>query len=202
MKKVLVVHYAPGEYSHTDHTVSILKEVMGDRALIEELDLLKSPAKVFDRDSLNSYVKRNYKNQELEVSAKESLVAMDAMADQLLTADILVLAYPMYNFSIPAGVKAWIDSVVQSKKLFRYTDNGPVGLANIEAVINLMSTGATRINSSKDFATPYINYIMNFIGIKNVHTTGITGTNLVLDKTEKFDQLRAELETIINQYLH
>jgi FMN-dependent NADH-azoreductase len=202
MKKVLVVHYAPGEYSHTDASVAIVKEIIGDKAEVIELDLLKTPAKVFDRESLNSYVKRNFKNEDLDEPGHSSLSDMDSMAEQLLSADILVLAYPMYNFHLPAAVKAWIDAVVQKKKLFRHTENGPEGLAKAEFALNLMSTGAVRINSSKDFATPYINYIMNYIGIKNVHTTGITGTNLVIDKTEKFEQLRDELKTVIDQYLN
>jgi FMN-dependent NADH-azoreductase len=199
MRKVLVVHYAPGEFSHTDKTVGIVKEILKGKADIEELDLLSKPAKVFDRASLNSYIKRNYKNESLEVSSADHLKEMDEMAEQLLSADLLILAYPMYNFSIPASVKAWIDAVVQSKKLFRYTENGPLGLAKATFALNLMSTGSTRIGSTKDFATPYMNYIMNFIGIQKVHTTGVTGTNLVIDKTQKFVELRDELTTLLSE---
>jgi FMN-dependent NADH-azoreductase len=199
MKKVLVVHYAPGEFSHTDKTVGIVKELLNGKAEVIELDLLETPAKVFDRASLNSYVKRNYKNEALEDAHALHLKEMDEMAEQLLSADIVILAYPMYNFNIPASIKSWIDAVVQSKKLFRYTENGPIGLSKAQIVLNLMSTGSTRIGSTKDFATPYINYIMNFIGIQKVHTTGVTGTNLVIDKTQKFVELKAELSKVLSE---
>ena len=59
---------------------------------------------------------------------RSALAMSDELVDELLSADELVLVAPVYNFGIPAAMKAWIDQVVRAGRTFRFTEQGPVGL--------------------------------------------------------------------------
>ncbi len=69
------------------------------------------------------------------------LTLTETLIDELLQADVLVLGAPMYNFSIPSPLKAWIDRVAQPGRTFRYTDKGPVGLAGGKKALIISSRG-------------------------------------------------------------
>ena len=97
-------------------------------------------------------------------------VAGNAMLEEFLAADVVVIGAPMYNFGIPSQLKAWLDRVLVAGKTFRYTANGPEGLAGGKRVIVASSrggfygegTGRTAV----DFQEPYLRAVFGFIGIK------------------------------------
>jgi FMN-dependent NADH-azoreductase len=88
---------------------------------------------------------------------------------ELLACDELVLVAPIYNLSIPAAMKAWIDQVVRAGRTFRYSEYGPHGLVgHIERAWIVTCSGSTPIGSEYDFNTPYLKAILGFIGVTNV----------------------------------
>lgn len=99
---------------------------------------------------------------------KDTLTLSDTLVEQLETADLLIITTPIYNFGVPAALKAWIDQVARAGRTFRYTENGPVGLLQHKRAIVLVTSGGTRVGSDIDFTTPYLKHVLGFIGIHDV----------------------------------
>lgn len=91
-----------------------------------------------------------------------------AIMEQFLAADVIVLGAPMYNFGIPSTLKAWIDRVAVAGKTFRYTENGPEGLAGGKKVIVASGRGGLHTGAQSDFQEPYLTFVLGFLGITDV----------------------------------
>lgn len=99
---------------------------------------------------------------------KQALTFSDKLINEVKAADLLVIAVPIYNFGIPAALKAWIDLVARARETFRYTENGPVGLLENKKVYLVMASGGVPLESEVDFASHYLKFFMQFIGISDV----------------------------------
>ncbi|MEM7061175.1 MAG: NAD(P)H-dependent oxidoreductase [Pseudomonadota bacterium] len=97
-----------------------------------------------------------------------TLAGSDALVAELRAADVVVIGAPIYNFGVPAALKAWIDQVARARETFRYTENGPVGLLDGKRAILVIASGGTETESEIDFATPYLRHILGFMGIHDV----------------------------------
>jgi FMN-dependent NADH-azoreductase len=101
--------------------------------------------------------------------------------DEFLAADIVVIGAPMYNFAIPTQLKAWIDRILSAGKTFRYTENGPEGLAGGKRVIIASSRGGIYSGpggEASDFQEAYLRRIFEFIGIDEPEIVRAEGLNL------------------------
>jgi FMN-dependent NADH-azoreductase len=87
---------------------------------------------------------------------------------EIQQADVIVIGSPIYNFSVPAVLKAWVDQIARAGLTFRYTDQGPVGLMTGKQAILVMASGGVPIESELDFATPYLKQVLRFIGVNDV----------------------------------
>ena len=87
---------------------------------------------------------------------------------QFLEADVVVIGAPMYNFAVPSTLKAWIDRVTVAGTTFRYTENGPEGLAGGKRVIVASGRGGVHIGAPSDFQEPFLRHIFGFLGIGDV----------------------------------
>jgi FMN-dependent NADH-azoreductase len=98
------------------------------------------------------------------------LAAGQAALNEFLAADILVVGAPMYNFSIPSQLKAWIDRLAVPGKTFRYTKNGPEGLAGGKKVIVASSCGSGPDTALAflDHQETYLRGVFGFFGITDV----------------------------------
>jgi len=104
----------------------------------------------------------------------------EAIAD-ITEADILVIGAPMYNFSIPSALKAWIDHVVRAGVTFKYDANGPEGLVKGKKVYIALSSGGVFSDGpmrSMDFAEPYLRHILGFIGLTDVTLFRVEGLSI------------------------
>ncbi|MEL7280485.1 MAG: NAD(P)H-dependent oxidoreductase [Pseudomonadota bacterium] len=108
---------------------------------------------------------------------KDVLAVSDALVDELIAADTIVIGAPMYNFSVPAALKAWIDQVARPGRTFNYTADGPVGLLHGKRVIVAMATGGVPHGSDMDFAAPYLRFVLGFLGITDVSVVAADGAN-------------------------
>ncbi|HBK45225.1 MAG TPA: FMN-dependent NADH-azoreductase [Xanthomonadaceae bacterium] len=87
---------------------------------------------------------------------------------QFLDADIVVIGAPMYNFSVPSTLKAWIDRVAVAGRTFRYTENGPEGLAGGKQLIVASGRGGIHADAPTDFQEPYLRQVFGFLGVADI----------------------------------
>ena len=96
--------------------------------------------------------------------------ADSSVLDEFVAADTVVIGAPMYNFTLPTQLKAWIDRILVAGKTFRYTENGPEGLATGKRVIVGLARGGFYNQGSPASALEhletYLRGIFNFIGIE------------------------------------
>jgi FMN-dependent NADH-azoreductase len=102
--------------------------------------------------------------------------------DEFLAADVVVIGAPMYNFSIPSALKAWIDRVAVAGKTFRYGANGPEGLAGGKRVIIASSRGGYYGEDSPaaafDFQETYLRKVFGFLGVTDIEVIRAEGVNV------------------------
>jgi FMN-dependent NADH-azoreductase len=103
-----------------------------------------------------------------DAAAQATLALSDRLIAELQAADIVVIGMPIYNFGMPAALKAWIDLVARAGVTFRYGENGPVGLLEGKRAIVAVASGGTRVGSDIDFATGHLRHVLGFIGITDV----------------------------------
>lgn len=112
----------------------------------------------------------------------------NAVLDQFLQSDIIVIGAPMYNFGVPVQVKAWIDRVAVNGKTFRYTENGPVGLAGGKRVIVASSRGGIYSSAAAapmDHQENYLKTVFAFMGVTDVTFVRAEGVNMRPDGAAK-----------------
>ncbi len=99
---------------------------------------------------------------------QQTLALSDSLVSELQKAQQLVIGVPVYNFSIPATLKAWIDLVARARETFRYTENGPEGLLKTKRAYLVAASGGVPIGSDWDYATRYMQQVLGFLGINDV----------------------------------
>lgn len=99
---------------------------------------------------------------------KARLALSDTLVAELQAADTIVIGTPIYNFTSPASLKAWMDLVARPGVTFRYTENGPEGLLSGKKAIVTVASGGTPIGSGYDHLTPHLRFFLGFIGITDV----------------------------------
>ena len=99
---------------------------------------------------------------------RATLTESDAAVAELMEADTIVIGMPIYNFGVPAALKAWVDLVARVGVTFRYGPDGPEGLLKNKRAIIVVASGGTAPMSGIDFATPWLKHCLGFIGIDDV----------------------------------
>jgi FMN-dependent NADH-azoreductase len=143
---------------------------------------LSEPIPQLDQTTLRRF---GYLSGEAEETVASEL--SERLIAELEDADAIVLATPIYNFSVPASLKAWIDLVARARRTFRYGDDGPRGLLADRPVYLVVASGGTRMHAEVDFATPYLQHVLGFLGLRDVRIVDACGA----DRTEV--QIREEV---------
>ncbi|GLX77997.1 FMN-dependent NADH-azoreductase [Thalassotalea insulae] len=184
------------------HQGSITREV--SEQLVEQLIKKQKAGKVIKRDLATGlpfideqWIGANFTAAEdREAHHKETLALSDHLVGELQQAEHIVIASPVYNFSIPAVLKAWIDLVARARLTFKYTEQGPVGLLENKKAYLVMASGGVTIGSEADFATNYLKQVMAFIGITDV--TVIDAGQIKLSSEQQTESIDQELDSLIN----
>ena len=128
---------------------------------------------------------------------RRTLALSDALVDELEAADLIVIGLPVYNFGVPASLKAWIDQVCRARRTFRYTPDGPKGLLEGKRAIVVYAAGRTAMGSDIDFASGYLRHVLGFIGIKDVTFVDagrhMADANAISRAEAEIEQLSADL---------
>lgn len=116
-----------------------------------------------------SWIGANFTPEADRTDAQKELLALsDTLIAEVKAADVLVIGIPVYNFTIPTNLKAWVDMICRAGITFRYTEAGPEGLLTGKRAILVAATGGTPVGSEIDFATTYMRHILGFVGITDV----------------------------------
>ncbi len=108
-----------------------------------------------------------------------------AVLQEFLAADVLVLGAPLYNFSLPSQLKAWIDRISINGKTFRYTANGPEGLAgNKKVIVAIARGGVYQPGAGAEFGESYLKLLFGFLGIKEVSFVRAEGLHVSPEQRE------------------
>jgi FMN-dependent NADH-azoreductase len=136
-------------------------------------------------------------------AAQAELAAFaDGLIAEVETADAIVLAAPMYNFTIPTTLKAWLDHIARAGRTFRYTATGPEGLLKGKKVYVVTGRGGVYSGESParalDFQEPYLRAILGFVGITDVEFIHIEGLNISKEQAEAGRaRARQAIETLL-----
>ncbi|HHL31490.1 MAG TPA: FMN-dependent NADH-azoreductase [Oceanospirillales bacterium] len=107
----------------------------------------------------------------------------DTLVAELENAQHIVIGAPIYNFSLPASLKAWIDMVARAGLTFKYTESGSVGLLSAKRVYLLLASGGVEIGSSHDFSSNYLKHVLSFLGLSDVLVIDVNQYPLQEDAT-------------------
>lgn len=164
-----------------------------DRITVRDVAL--NPVPHLDANLLGGWMKPSeQRNDDEQISLDRS----NELTDELLAADVLVLAAPMYNFAIPSTLKAWLDHVLRAGVTFKYTPTGPQGLLTGKRAIMLTARGGIHTGASSDHQEPYLRQVMGFIGIHEVAFIHAEGVNLSGDFQEKgINHAKAQLAQVV-----
>ncbi len=136
---------------------------------VDYLDLAIDAPNHFSADALG--IKVGVQAEPTDAQRRENAVS-ERLVTQFLAADVIVIGAPLYNFTIPTQLKAWIDRLAQVGRTFTYTDKGPVGLAGGKTVIVASARGGIYSTSdggqAMEHQESYLKVIFGFFGITDV----------------------------------
>jgi FMN-dependent NADH-azoreductase len=117
----------------------------------------------------DTWIDANFTAVEDRTEAQRRVLALsDSLVAELQEADTVIIGLPIYNFGVPASLKAWVDLVARARLTFRYTEDGPIGLLNGKKLYLVVASGGVAVDSDADFATPYMRQALAFVGIDDV----------------------------------
>jgi FMN-dependent NADH-azoreductase len=166
--------------------------------LITALESRHGPVQVTHRELADgvpfvddAWIAANFTADEDRNSGQRDVLAYsDQLVAELQDADAIVLGTPIYNFSIPASLKAWIDMIARARLTFRYTENGPEGLLQGKKAYVVIASGGVAIGSDYDFASPYLRHVLAFVGITDVEFVAAEQLNSRYDDSIDAARLR------------
>ncbi|WP_195695742.1 FMN-dependent NADH-azoreductase [Priestia megaterium] len=154
---------------------------------IIELNLFKEELPYLGADMINSQFKLA---RGLEVTAAENKAAETAnyYLEQFVRADKIVIAFPLWNFTVPAVLHTYFDYLNQAGKTFKYTPEGPVGLLGDKKVMLLNARGGVYSEgpaAEVEMAVKYVSSVLQFFGVTDVNSIIIEGHNQFPDRAQE-----------------
>ena len=143
---------------------------------VERLDLAVDAPSHLNADALA--IRFGTADASLTPSQRRENALTERLLAQFLAADVIVVGAPMYNFSIPSQLKAWIDRIAQAGRTFRYTDKGPVGLATGKTLFIASSRGGVYsegVRAAMEHQESYLRTLFGFLGITDIRIVRAEG---------------------------
>jgi FMN-dependent NADH-azoreductase len=160
---------------------------------IIELDLYKMDIPYIDTDVFSGWGKLQQGKafEELSAEEKSKVAKINELTEQFISADKYVFVTPMWNFSIPPKMKAYIDTICIAGKTFKYTENGPVGLLTDKKAVHIQARGGIYSEGPAkevEFGDRYMRAIFQFIGITDVQSIIVEGMAQMPNEAESIKQ--------------
>ncbi|TOA27157.1 FMN-dependent NADH-azoreductase [Vibrio parahaemolyticus] len=181
-----------GDYSQSNKLVEdFIKHVDQDKLTVR--DLAANPLPVLDFAVATALRATEDLSQEQQVVVDLS----DTLIEEVKAADTLVIAAPMYNFTIPTQLKNWIDLIARAGVTFKYTENGVQGLIEGKKAIVVTTRGGIHKDSPTDNVTPYLRTVLGFVGITDVEFVYAEALNMGEDAASKgISEAQSQLATM------
>ena len=126
---------------------------------------------------------------------KKMFKLSDQLVKELKESDIIIISAPIYNYGPPATLKAWSDLAARVGETFRFKPNGRrEGLLKNKKAYLVITSGGTKLNSSEDFLTPWLKFILNFFGIEKIEI--ICADQMALDYDKSIKDAEKQIENI------
>jgi len=126
--------------------------------------------------------------------AVADLATADTLIGELADADVVVIGAPIYNFGVPASLKAWADLVARAGTTFTYGETGPVGLLEDRPTYIVSASGGTEIGGDIDYGTSWLRHFLGFIGLHDVAV--VAANQLAIDPDSGLASARAHIADI------
>ncbi|HCG9214440.1 FMN-dependent NADH-azoreductase [Vibrio parahaemolyticus] len=181
-----------GDYSQSNKLVEdFIKNVDQDKLTVR--DLAANPLPVLDFAVATALRATEDLSQEQQAVVDLS----DTLIEEVKSADTLVIAAPMYNFTIPTQLKNWIDLIARAGVTFKYTENGVQGLIEGKKAIVVTTRGGIHKDSPTDNVTPYLRTVLGFVGITDVEFVYAEALNMGEDAASKgISEAQSQLSTM------
>ncbi|HCG5238255.1 FMN-dependent NADH-azoreductase [Vibrio parahaemolyticus] len=181
-----------GDYSQSNKLVEdFIKNVDQDKLTVR--DLAANPLPVLDFAVATALRATEDLSQEQQVVVDLS----DTLIEEVKAADTLVIAAPMYNFTIPTQLKNWIDLIARAGVTFKYTESGVQGLIEGKKAIVVTTRGGIHKDSPTDNVTPYLRTVLGFVGITDVEFVYAEALNMGDDAVSKgISEAQSQLATM------
>ena len=126
---------------------------------------------------------------------KKMFKLSDQLVKELKESDVIIISAPIYNYGPPATLKAWSDLAARVGETFRFKPNGRrEGLLKNKKAYLVITSGGTKLNSSEDFLTPWLKFILNFFGIEKIDI--ICADQMALDYDKSIKDAEKQIENI------
>ncbi|WP_271768476.1 NAD(P)H-dependent oxidoreductase [Aquimarina algiphila] len=203
MTKTLVINYTPRKGSYTKILFDEFVKLAKGKTEIRHLNLAETPPDLLLTKNLNLIMQWNQGKRDFSETELLILSNHHKLIEQVLEVDNIVLAFPIYNFTMPAAVKAWIDAIIVSDKTFSFSPKtGFTGLCANKKALSIIVSGFdyNTSNNVKEYASSTIKQNFDFIGIP-------TEQILAFGVDQNRDQLnsilrhaKSEIKTLIDSW--
>ncbi|WP_025681211.1 FMN-dependent NADH-azoreductase [Paenibacillus massiliensis] len=199
MSKVLYITAHPGNPTQSyslavgEQFVQAYKENHpGDT--VEHVDLYQLTIPQIDADVWGAWgqLQAGAPFDQLTAAQQEKITQLNQLLEQFMTADKYVFVNPMWNFSYPPVMKAYIDSFCVRAKTFKYTENGPVGLLSNKKAFHIQATGGVYsegLVQDREHGSSHLKTVLNFVGVTEFESLFIEGISTAGDRAP---QIKAE----------
>ncbi|MDC3016570.1 NAD(P)H-dependent oxidoreductase [Candidatus Pelagibacter sp.] len=137
----------------------------------------------------------NIEQKDQNENHKKMFKLSDQLVKELKESDIIIISAPIYNYGPPATLKAWSDLAARVGETFRFKPNGRrEGLLKNKKAYLVITSGGTKLNSSEDFLTPWLKFILNFFGIEKIDI--ICADQMALDYDKSIKDAEKQIENI------
>ena len=205
MTKLLHIDSSPlaGNSASRQLTASVAAEwaLAHPGTTVEHLDLAADAPTHLDGDSLG--FRLGIDAEGLTRRQRDENAVSERLVKQFLDADVVVIGAPMYNFSVPSQLKAWIDRVAQAGRTFKYTEKGPVGLAGGKTVVIVSTRGGVYSSgpaAAMDHQESYLRAVLGFFGVTDVRFVRAEGLAMGDEaKAKAFASAQRDISALVAQ---
>lgn len=203
MTTTLALNYTPRKGSYTKILFDEFISLAACKTVINHIDLGENPPELLTEKNLNLIMEWNNGKRNFTQAEQDLMANHNSLIDAVLAADTIVLAFPIYNFTMPATVKAWIDAIVVSDKTFSFNpETGFSGLCNGKKALSIMVSGFDYKQSGtiKEYASATLQQNFNFMGIslEQISAIGVDQNRDQLDYI--LEQAKKEISTLVKKW--
>ena len=185
MIDTLIINAHPHPHSSMSATNRMVAHLLAKlpAGSVQTVNLAETDIQPLDKAAVEMFIATVFQRQQPNAEQAALFARMMSVVEQVKSARRLVIAYPMYNFSIPARLKDWLDNLVVAGETFRFGEDGaPQGLMGAHKVLLLQASGSVysegRPMAQMDFASSYLKTLLGgFLGFASVDTVRAEGTS-------------------------